>query len=55
MACHVCIEAMWKLPANIGHLAADPLALEGVAEVGYDVPLGGVEQARLEPVGGEHV
>ena len=55
MACHVCIEAVWKLPANIGHLAPDPLALEGAAEVGYDVPLGGVEQARLEPVGGEHV
>lgn len=55
MAGHVCIEAMWKLPANIGQLAPDPLALEGVAEVGDDVALGGVEQARLEPVRGEHV
>ena len=55
MTSHVCIEAVWKLPANIGQLAPDPLALEGVAEVWDDVPLGGVEQARLEPVRGKHV
>ena len=55
MACDVRIEAVGELPANIGHLAPDPLALEGVAEVGHDVPLGGVEQAGLEAVGGKHV
>ena len=55
MAGDVRIEAVRELPANIGHLAPDPFALEGVAEVGHDVPLGGVEQAGLEAVGGEHV
>ena len=55
MAGDVRIEAVRELPANIGHLAADPFALEGVAEVGHDVPLGGVKQAGLEAVGGEHV
>ena len=55
MAGDVRIEAVRELPANVGHLAPDPLALEGVAEVGHDVALGGVEQAGLESVGGEHV
>ena len=55
MAGNMRIEAVGKFPADVGHLAPDPLALEGVAEVGDDVPLGGVEQARLEPVRGEHV
>ena len=55
MAGNMRIEAVGKFPADVGHLAPDPLALKGVAEVGDDVPLGGVEQARLEPVRGEHV
>ena len=55
MPCHVRVEEVRQLPADLGHVAAEPLALKRVAEVGHDVPLGRVEQAWLETVAREHV
>ena len=37
------------------HVAVSPLALEGLRHVGQDVPLGGLDLARLHVVDQQHV